>query len=66
MLKTHCPLLPRSCWPMEGGPQWVRSVLKLSPEAETEPGWRLEGPGAVGEHMDSAHGCPLPCSLLHR
>lgn len=51
---------------MEGGPQRVRLVLKLSPEAETEPGWRLEGPGVVGEHVDSAHGCPLPCSLLHR
>lgn len=66
MLKTHCRLLPRNCWLglMERGPQRVRSVFELSPEAETEPGWRLEDPGLVGEHVDSGHRCPLPPSLL--
>ena len=68
MLRTHCPLLPRSCWlePMERGPQRVRSVLELSPEAETEPGWGLEDPRAVGGHVDSGHCSSLPSSLLHR
>ena len=59
------PLLPRSCWPMEGGPQRVRSVLKLSPGAELNQagGGRVQGwSGARG----LCHGCLLPCSLLHR
>lgn len=46
---------------MEGGPQRVRLMLKLSPEAETEPGWRVQGWSGSTWTLPMAVRSPVAC-----